>query len=107
MNKESNGTSLKELFQGMIPREIELMQGIVISEEPLRIQAVNDSKLIISRISTVIPQQLKDYTVSVTINDETGEHEAEITVHNALKTGDMVHLFAVQNGKKYFVLGRV
>lgn len=32
---------------------------------------------------------------------------ATITVHNALKVGDVVHLLALQDGKLYYVLDRV
>lgn len=84
MTGDNKGTSLKELFQGMIPREVDLVQGIVISTEPLKIQMANDSKLIISRLSAVVPQHMQD-----------------------LQPGDSLHLLALQNGKKYFVLGRV
>ena len=104
MNGENKETSIKELIQGMIPREVDLMQGTVISTSPLRIKMINDSKLIISRISTVVPRHLTDHKVSVTTAD--GD-SAEMTVHNALNTGDKVHLLAIQNGKKYFVLDRV
>lgn len=107
MNRESKETSLKGLFQGMVPREAELLQGIVIHTNPLRIQMVNDSKLVISKISAVVPKHLTDYTVSVTVKDGEEEKEVDMTVHHALKTGETVHLMALQNGKKYFVLGRV
>lgn len=104
MTGESRETSLKGLFQGMIPRDVELLQGTVISTNPLRIQMVNDSKLIISSISTVIPEHLTDHTETIT--DASGV-SAQITVHRALQTGDRLHLLSVQRGKKYFVLGRV
>ena len=104
MTGDNHETSLKGMFQGMIPRDVELLQGIIISTSSLRIQIVNDSKLIVSSISTVIPQHLTDHTVTVTTDDG---KSAEMTVHNALKTGDRVHLLALQSGKKYFVLDRV
>lgn len=107
MNSETSPTSIKELFQGMIPIGVELLQGIVISNEPLRVQIVNDSKHIISRISTVVPKHLTDYTISATIADEDGTHDSLVTVHNALQVGEGVHLLSLQNGKKHFILGRV
>lgn len=107
MNGETSHTSLKQMFQGMIPIGAELIQGIVISVGPIRIQIVNDSKHMISRLSTIVPQHLTDHTVSATISDENGTHNSLVTVHNALQVGDRVHLLSLQSGKKYFVLGRV
>lgn len=107
MNGEPKGTSLKEMIQGMMPNEADLLQGTVTSTNPLRIQMANDSKLIISKLSAVIPRHLTDYKVSAEISDSSGKKNATITVHNALKVGEKVHLIALQNGKKYFVLDRV
>lgn len=107
MNGDVKGTSLKELLQGMMPNTADLLQGTVMSTNPLRIQMTNDSKLIISKLSAVIPKHLTNYTVTVEISDSSGKKNAAITVQNALKIGDKVHLIALQNGKKYFVLDRV
>lgn len=107
MNGEPKETSLKELFQGMIPNGADLLQGTVESANPLRIQMANDNKHIISKLSAVIPKHLTDYTVTAEISDPSGKKNATITVQNALKVGDKVYLIALQNGKKYFVLDRV
>ena len=107
MKKDLHSTSLKQLIQDITPRETDLLQGVVISTDPLRVQMVNDSKLIISKISTVVPKHLTNYTVSAQVADQYGERSATITVFNALTVGDTVHLLALQNGKKYFVLDRV
>lgn len=103
MNGEPKETSIKELFQSMIPREVDLLQGTVTSVDPLKIQMVNDSKHIISKFSAVVPKHLTDY--KLTINTINGD--GVMIVKNALKVGEKVHLLALQNGKKYFVLGRV
>lgn len=107
MNGETSQTSIKEMIQKMIPIGAELLQGIVISNEPLRIQIVNDSKYVISRLSTIVPHHLTDHTIAATISDENGTHDSLMTVHNALQVGERVHLLSLQNGKKHFVLGRV
>lgn len=108
MNKDSNATSIKQLFQKMAdPIGSELLQGTVISTNPLRIQMANDSKLILSKLSVVIPKHLTNYQITTMIEDSTGSREATITVQNALQIGDQVHLISLQNGKKYFVLDRV
>jgi len=110
--------SLKGLFQGIIPPACALVQGTVISITPLKIQIKNDEKLIIGAAATVIPKHLTDHTVTVTI-PSSGAHsqytgnglhshtEVTMTVYNGLRKGDELHLLAVQNGKKYFALGRV
>lgn len=140
MDGESKETSLKGLFQGMIPEAVELLQGTVIQESPLKIQMANDNKLITGESITVVPRSLTDHEVEAdvrladgTIDSETskalnpGSKSASaygseqhihkltsftiargvITVHNHLAKGDKVHVLAIQNGKKYFVLDRV
>ena len=57
-----NETSLKQLFQGMIPVGSTILQGTVTKDDPLEITAVNDSKLIISGNQLVVPWHLTDYT---------------------------------------------
>ena len=98
-----NPTSIKALFQGLIPDGDEVIQGIVKSAEPLRIQAVNDEKLLINTPLLIVPKHLSTYTVQVQIASYTGE----MTVHNGLKVGEKVHLISFNNGKKYYVLDRV
>ena len=58
--------SLKGIFQGMMPANAEIMQGNVISVSPLKIQMVNDEKLIINERITVVPRHLSDYTTEAT-----------------------------------------
>ncbi|MBR5432148.1 MAG: DUF2577 domain-containing protein [Bacteroidales bacterium] len=112
------GTSLKELFQGMIPSSCSLLQGTVISVSPLKIQIANDAKLVISAASTIIPKHLTDRTVKVTIPNSGGHSqyvgsgihshtEVNMTIYDGLKPGDKLHLLAVQNSKKFIALGRV
>ena len=126
---ESNGsgseTSLKQIFQSLIPDGDELMQGTVISAAPLKIQMVNDEKLIINERVTIVPWQLTDYNTEVTVNWSTENASGgsgyaayashnhgivgrkKITVHNALKVGDKVHVLSLNHGKLYYVLDRV
>ena len=58
--------SLKGIFQGMMPANAEIMQGNVISVSPLKIQMVNDEKLIINERIRVVPRHLSDYTTEAT-----------------------------------------
>lgn len=126
MNGETEKTSLKGMLQDIAGKGApEVVQGIVKSTEPLKIQIVNDEKLTISQNITFVPEHLTDYTTEVTVNWSTntasgGSGEAayashshgitgrkKITVHNGLKVGDKVHLLSFNHGKQYFVLGRV
>ena len=125
MADESEKTSLKQLIQGMTSSGIEVLQGIVKSASPLKIQIVNDEKLIIGPNITYVPWHLTDYTTEVTVEWETdnasgGSGEAayaahryaisgrkKITVHNALRTGEKVHVLSFNHGKQYFVLDKV
>lgn len=119
--EEGKETSIKQLFQGMVPEGAVLLQGTVISVSPLKIKIVNDDKLVIGTNITVVPRHLQDYTTTVdiangSINSRTREGDtlstfsisgATMTVHNSLKAGDTVHIMSLQNGKKYYVLDRV
>lgn len=125
MAEENHATSLKQLFQGMAGNGAEVLQGVVKSASPLKIQIVNDEKLTIGPNITYVPWHLTDYTTEVTVEWETesrsgGSGEAafashthaisgrkKITVHNALKVGDTIHVLAFNHGKQYFVLDRV
>lgn len=88
-------------------RETDLLQGTVTGTSPLSIQIANDSKLIIGKTITVIPKHLTNYSQNVVISDINGQRNATISVQNALTVGDKVHILAVQNGKKFYVLDRV
>lgn len=125
MADESEKTSLKQLIQGMTDSGVEVLQGIVKSASPLKIQIVNDEKLIIGPNITYVPWHLTNYTTEVTVewateNTSGGSGEAayashrhaisgrkRITVHNALKAGEKVHVLSFNHGKQYFVLDRV
>lgn len=134
-NSSGGQTSLKQLFQGMVPGGPELMQGKVISESPLKIQMDGDDKLIINERVAIVPWHLTDYTTKATYRKMDGTldswtkndgshadpvggthvHHGEdfnlykgvIKVHNALKIGDKVHVLALNGGKVYYILDRV
>lgn len=96
-----------------------VMQGVVKSASPLKIQMSSDEKLLIGPNITYIPKHLTDYTTSCTISGgkvsgsttngsiSSFSYEGNITVHNALKAGDIVHVLSFNHGKQYYVLDRV
>lgn len=125
MAEETEKTSLKQLFQGIAGDGVEVLQGIVKSVGPLKIQIVNDEKLTIGPNITYIPRHLTDYSTEITVSWRTENASGgsggaayashnhaitgrkAITVHNALKVGDRVHVLSFNHGKQYYVLDRV
>ena len=148
-NKTVGATSIKEMLQNMHVDNMEVVQGKVISANPLKIQVESDEKLVIGENSIYIPKHLSDYTTTVEFTDLSsvsvsmtasgshthnegkhdehvegdgshehsgGEHSHELdiniskvkmTVFNALKVGDRVHILSFNHGKQYYALGRV
>lgn len=124
MAEETEKTSIKQLIQGMTGGEVTVIQGKVVSTSPLKIQAVNDDKLMIYQNSLFVPRHLTDYTTSCELSMG-GEHSyvtgptsdgsrltsfafgGTIVVHNALKAGEVVHLLSLNHGKQYYILDRV
>jgi Protein of unknown function (DUF2577). len=123
MSEENEKTSLKQLFQEIARKgNTEVLQGIVKSVNPLKIQIVNDEKLTIGSNITYVPKHLTDYTTTYTIskeNNKINEPVSEgsgltdfalsgsITIHNALQAGEKVHVLSFNHGKQYYVLDRV
>ena len=114
-------TSIKGLFQGLAGDGVQVIQGIVKSASPLKIQAVNDDKLTVGPGNVIVPQHLTEVTVHWQTESVSGgsgypafaahahpiEGRKKIRVHGALRTGERVHLLALNHGKQYFVLDRV
>lgn len=61
LEKVKNATSLKGAIQALSPEQIRLLQGTVISEDPLQIQAAGDDKLIIPEALLIVPEWLTDH----------------------------------------------
>ena len=60
-------TSIKELFQGMIPDSSSVLRGQVIQESPLQIQIIGDDKLVLHTNIICLPRHLSDYTTEIDI----------------------------------------
>lgn len=91
-------TGLKQLLQSMYPEGPTVIEGIVTGVEPVQITLANDSIMVLSGTSIVVPEHLTDYSVRV--------EDKVITIYSALKKNDIVFLLPVNNGKRYYVLGR-
>ena len=126
MQPENGETSLKGLIQGMAGNSMQLMQGVVKSTDPLKIQMANDDKLTVGPGNVIVPWQLTDYETEITTvgwvtQDRSGgsgypafaSHNHDITgrkkviVHNSLVVGDTVHVLALNHGKQFYVLDRI
>ena len=59
--------SVKQLFQGMVPEALEILQGKVVSEKPLKIQILNDEKLVLSENIICLPRHLTNYKATIDI----------------------------------------
>lgn len=116
--EETEKTSLKQLIQGMTGGEVSVIQGKVISTSPLKIRAVNDEKLTICQNSLFVPRHLTNYTTTCLVassgshgghssGNGSHSHSASITIYNALKVGETVHLLSLNHGKQYYILDRV
>ncbi len=139
---EIEKTSIKQLFQEMTGgNAVEVVQGIVKSENPIKIQIINDEKLVVGENITYIPRHLTDYKTVIDIVQKDGSvdsktkkdgshshsgvhgqtsatphshaletfhiYSVEMTVYNALKVGEKVHILSFNQGKQYYVLDRV
>ena len=121
--------SLKQVLQSLVTSNESTLQGVVISDLPLKIQIVNDEKLILGERALIIPNHLTNYKMTIDISlgstgdvdsktksDTSGHiHDLEnfaltsviATINNSLKTGEYVHLLALNKAKKYYILDRV
>lgn len=136
-NSSGTETSIKQIFQSMIPEGDEIMEGTVIQTDPLKIQMTNDPKHFITDRITIVPWHLTNYTTKATLlkadgtldsqtfsdgahGGHTGGNGAHInrldtfrltqgvlTVYNALKVGEKVHILSLNHGKLYYILDRV
>ena len=74
--------SLKQIIQQMMPKGNSIIVGVVISENPLIVQAINDDKM---KTTPIISKKFYDEPLCI------GEH---------------VHLLSLNNDKQYYVLDR-
>ncbi len=93
--------SLKRLFQGLVPVECELLEGTVLSLEPLKLQISSDEKLIVGPASVIVPKHMTDYEANVTIKlgsgslsaatEGDGKHAHSACVYGTGHSGDGTH----------------
>lgn len=122
----NSATSLKGLFQELGKGvKATVILGTVISEVPLKIKLSNDDKIVVGPDNVYIPRHLTNYETKVDIEIpeeidslteivEAHSHplktfnifKGKMTVYNALKVGETVHLLAFNNNKQYYILDR-
>lgn len=82
-------------------KPVEIVFGIVLSIEPLKIDL--EQKLTLSESFLIVPEEFTDRKINIVIDDE----EKEIEIKNSLKVDDKLILARVQGGQKYLVLSRL
>lgn len=122
---KSLGNAIKQLSQAVNDQSkpTDIRYGTVVSANPLKVQI--SAELTIPQSALVVPKSLTDYTVSVSVNWNTGDKSGgagesafashnhsisgtkSITIHNALKVGDKVLLLRQQGGQAYIVLDKI
>ncbi len=123
-------TSIKQLIQQMIPENIGIIEGVVVKTAPLSIQVVNNPKMVVTGSMMIVPRHLTDYKTKMSfdnpgiknivkpysLDDVPGSDYKitfqdaavnEVTIYNALKQGEKVHMLRFNGGKLYYVLDRV
>ena len=123
-------TSIKQAIQSLSTEQIAITKGVVTKVSPLSVQVLNNPKMILSGNNLMCPSSLTNYTTilnieSGTLNSETfsdvehtlseGNHKlsnfkmknAKVKICNQLKTGEIVMLLRISNGKQYYILDRV
>lgn len=104
--------SLKEAIQGMQNSDGGIHIGKVVSVSPLQIKVLNDENFKITEKMISIPEHLTDHEVKISISTEMHgvSHllsRKSITVHNALKSGDMVLLASYNHKTNFIAIGRL
>ena len=80
-----NATSIKQLIQQIVqPQMPTVVEGVVLSTEPLRITMLNEMKVTVHSVSLTVPSCLQPLAV-----------------------GDRLYLLTFGNGKMNYVLDRV
>lgn len=105
MQDDKTPTGLKQLIQGMIPDAGGVVEGTVTSESPLEITLTNDSKMVLSANSLILPDWLTDMEKTIDIEldggsilsstgmeEDGGAHKHEGGEHEGHTSGDGKHI---------------
>ena len=60
-------TGIKQMIQKMTPSSMDVVTGKVLSANPLKIQLVNDEKIILTKEVLCIPRHLTDYSTTADV----------------------------------------
>lgn len=97
----------------------DVISGTVTKINPLEVKL--DAKLTLEEDFLILTNNVKDYTVDITVEDWQTEPEGsseyrhshklkgkkKITVHNALKVGDEVIMLQQKGGQMYVILDKI
>ena len=68
LQQENQQTSLKGILQGMAPKEIAIVEGVVVKASPVAIQLTNNPKMVASGQNLIVPRHLTDYRSRISID---------------------------------------
>lgn len=103
----SGEISLKAMFQGMIPEQLNIISAKITSANPLKAVSLNNDKLQITSASLLVPEHLTRHTVKMSYwAGEDYHNNVNVVVDNSLRVGDVVYLLYLNKSSKFFVLGR-
>lgn len=103
----TDATSIKALFQGLIPSQLSIISARVTSINPLKCVSCNNEKLQITSGSLIVPNHLKKHTENVSFSIENKNYkDVKMIIDNSLKVNDIVLLLYLEQKSKFFVLGR-
>jgi len=101
-------TSLKQMFQGMVPEGATVVEGTVVSGSPLKIRIENDDKLVVSGSVVIVPWHLTDYKTTVDVVLGGGSISSQTYVDGSHShtcspgsTGETPHQHALQSFNIY------
>ena len=96
------GTSISEMLSRITGRArlpVTIETGTVTQASPLKITLDADTKIQLTSVDLVVPENMRAKTVSV--------GGVSVTIQRALAKDDKVYMLCYANGKKYLVLSRI
>ena len=96
------GTSLSEMIariSGKARMPVSIETGTVTQANPLKITLEADTKIQLTAVDLVVPENMRAKSVSV--------GGVSVTIQKALAKDDKVYMLCYANGKKYLVLSRI
>lgn len=103
----SDVSSIKALFQSLIPSQLSIITARVTSASPLKCVSCNNEKLQILSGSLIVPNHLKKHTETVSFFiDNKNYKDVKMTIDSSLRVNDIVLLLYLEQKSKFLVIGK-